>query len=158
MARRSGSSTPAHRYQLHQRSRMAASSLALRTGDFTASVDRRIYFQKYFAIVASAGLRVISETPYIRIAEMITIGTTGMNPKTAVPPGVRVSTSHPPSLPKTTDGPGAGAGTKCWNNATANTENATHTVTAKAPHFVLPFQKRAATKRGESAANPENAY
>jgi hypothetical protein len=109
-------------------------------------------------MVGWEGLRVAKDSNHIYSVEMITNGTTGMNPKTAVPPGVRESTSHPPSLPKTTDGPGAGAGTKCWNNATANTENATHTVTAKAPHFVLPFQKSAATKSGESAANPENAY
>src|SRR2546423_1512715 len=55
-------------------------------------------------------------------------------------------------------GPGAGAGTTCWKIATLTTAAAVHTVLAKAPHFVLPFQKRAATSNGESAAKPEKAY
>ena len=47
--------------------------------------------QKYLSSVASFGLRVNKETRYINNAETITIGTTGMKPKTAVPPGVRVT-------------------------------------------------------------------
>ena len=49
--------------------------------------------KKYFATVAFVGLRVIIDTTIINSAEIITIGTTGMKPKTAVPPGVRVRTS-----------------------------------------------------------------
>ena len=51
------------------------------------------------------------ETTNIKSAETNTIGTTGMNPKTAVPPGVRDRTSVPPSDQITVAGPGAGAGT-----------------------------------------------
>src|SRR6476620_5885909 len=109
-------------------------------------------------MVGCEGLRVAADTNHINSVEMITIGTTCMNPNTAVPPCVLESTSQPPSFPKTMDGPGAGAGTNRWKSATATTENATQTVTDSAPHFVLPFQNSAATKSGESAANPENAY
>lgn len=48
-------------------------------------------------MVASPGFFVISETTIINSAETITIGTTGNNPKTAVPPGVRASASTPPT-------------------------------------------------------------
>jgi hypothetical protein len=61
--------------------------------------------------VLCAGFFVASETKNISNAETSTIGTTGMNLKIAVPPGVRASTSVPPSDQKTVDGPGAGAGT-----------------------------------------------
>ena len=49
-------------------------------------------YGKYFLIVAAFGLVVANENPIIKSAEIITIGTTGMNPNTAVPPGVRVNT------------------------------------------------------------------
>ncbi len=67
--------------------------------------------EKYFSIVAACGLRVSRETKNIKSAEMMTIGTTGMKPKMAVPPGVRVKTSMPPMVAQTVAGPGAGAGT-----------------------------------------------
>jgi hypothetical protein len=71
------------------------------------------YFGKYLAIVAALGFAVTNENTIIDNAEIITIGTTGMNPKTAVPPGVRVRISNPPGAQETIAGPGAGAGTKC---------------------------------------------
>src|SRR5262245_42313284 len=81
-----------------------------------------------------------------------------MKPNTAVPPGVRVSASSPNARQTTMGGPGAGAGTRAWNTATAVTEAATQTVAASAPQRVLPRQKRAATSSGDSAAKPLNAY
>ena len=95
---------------------------------------------------------MIRETTTINKADISTIGTTGMNPKTAVPPGVRVRTSMPERDQISVGGPGAGAGTTCWKIATAVTAAATHTVEASAPHFVLPFQNSAATSKGYSAA------
>ena len=71
------------------------------------------YFGKYFSIVAGLGFAVANENPIINSAEIITIGTTGINPNTAVPPGVRVNTSIPPGAQETIAGPGAGAGTVC---------------------------------------------
>ena len=105
-----------------------------------------------------AGLRVTSETTHINKAEPRTIGTTGMNPNTAVPPGVRVNTSVPPSAQITVGAGGAGAGTTAWKIATAATVIATQSVTASAPHFVLPFQNSAEINNGDIAANPENPY
>ncbi len=70
-------------------------------------------FGKYFAIVACFGFLVTSETTTISSADTSTIGTTGMKPKTAVPPGVRDRTSIPPMVQTTSGGPGAGAGTAC---------------------------------------------
>lgn len=84
---------------------------AIRKGS-TAELPSYPYFGKYFAIVVADGLRVASETPYINNAEIITIGTTGMKPNTAVPPGVRERASIPPTDHNTADGPGAGAGTE----------------------------------------------
>lgn len=72
-----------------------------------------LYLGKYLAIVAAFGFAVTNETTIINNAEMITIGTTGIKPKTAVPPGVRVITSRPPGAQATIAGPGAGAGTAC---------------------------------------------
>jgi len=62
-------------------------------------------------MVVWAGFCVASETSHINNAETMTIGTTGMKPNTAVPPGVRVKTSVPPNDQTTVAGPGAGAGT-----------------------------------------------
>src|SRR5215217_4068455 len=107
---------------------------------------------KYFAIVVLAGFFVISDTTIINSAETITIGTTGMKPKTAVPPGVRDKTSTPPGAHRIVAGPGAGAGTTDCNTATATTVNAVQRVTARAPHLVLPLQNNAATKSGDKAA------
>ena len=59
------------------------------------------------------GLLVSRETMTINNAETITIGTTGMKPKTAVPPGVRERTSVPWKAQTTNGGPGAGAATAC---------------------------------------------
>jgi hypothetical protein len=56
------------------------------------------------------GFEVIEETVIKRTAEMTVIGTTGINPNTAVPPGVRESTSTPATDHIATGGP-AGAGT-----------------------------------------------
>ena len=86
------------------------------------------------------------------------MGTTGMKPRTEVPPGVRASRSRPPADHTTVGGPEGGAGTIAWKTATATTPAAYQTVTARAPHFVLPCQKRAATSRGARAANPVKAY
>src|SRR5215213_11748438 len=107
---------------------------------------------KYFASVVSRGFCVNSDTTIISSAETITIGTTGMNPRTAVPPGVRDNTSTPPGAHRTVAGPGAGAGTMACKIATAMTVSAVQSVTASAPHFVLPFQNNAATSNGDSAA------
>jgi len=62
--------------------------------------------------VAALGFDVNSETTTSSIAEMIVIGTTGINPNTAVPPGVRERISTPAIDQATTGGPGAGAGIK----------------------------------------------
>src|ERR1700741_1348735 len=67
--------------------------------------------QKYFATVVARGFCVSSDTTIINRHETITIGTTGMKPKTAVPPGVRDKTSTPPGAQRIVAGPGAGAGT-----------------------------------------------
>ena len=91
-------------------------------------------------------------------AEPRVIGTTGMKPKTAVPPGVRVKASRPPSDQTTTGGPGGGAGTISWKTATPITPAAAHSVDARAPHLVLPRQKSAATSKGDKAAKPVKAY
>jgi hypothetical protein len=61
--------------------------------------------------VGALGLAVREDTTINNTAEMIVIGTTGINPKTAVPPGVRDKTSMPATDQATTGGPGAGAGT-----------------------------------------------
>src|SRR2546425_12993342 len=90
--------------------------------------------------------------------ETSTIGTTGMKPRTAVPPDVRATRSRPPADHTTVGGPRDGAGTIAWKTATAATPAADQAVTARAPHFVLPRQNRAATSRGARAANPVNAY
>jgi hypothetical protein len=67
--------------------------------------------EMYLAMVAGFGFGVSSETTNISSEEMMTIGTTGMKPNTAVPPGVRDRTSVPPIEYITVAGPGAGAGT-----------------------------------------------
>src|SRR5262245_1479171 len=103
-------------------------------------------------MVASRGFCVSSDTTIISRHDTITIGTTGMKPKTAVPPGVRDKTSTPPGAQRIVAGPGAGAGTIDWRTATATTVNTVQTVTASAPHFVLPFQNNAATSNGDNAA------
>ena len=41
---------------------------------------------------------------------------------------------------------------RAWKTATASTEPAAQSVDARAPHFVLPLQKSAATSSGKSAA------
>jgi hypothetical protein len=61
-------------------------------------------------MVSDFGFEVIRETTTISIADITVIGTTGMNPNTAVPPGVRDKTSIPATEATTTEGPGAGAG------------------------------------------------
>src|SRR5262245_53971679 len=81
-----------------------------------------------------------------------------MSPATAVPDGVRLRRSYPPHEKTTVALPGGGAGTVAWNTATATTAASTHSVDARAPHFVLPFQNSAAIRSGDSAAKPENAY
>ena len=55
-----------------------------------------LQFGKYFWMVAGCGFLVEIEKTIINNAEMITIGTTGMKPKTAVTTGVRERTSVPP--------------------------------------------------------------
>ena len=94
------------------------------------------------------------ETTAISSSETSVIGTTGMKPRTVVPPAVRARKSIPPAENATRGGPGGGAGTACWNTATPTTAAATQSVTASAPHFVLRLQKSAAISSGESAAKP----
>src|SRR5262249_30809508 len=106
------------------------------------------YRGKYRAMVAAPGLGVAADTTNISSAEIRTIGTTGMKPKIAVPPGVRARKSKPASFATTTGGPGAGAGTTAWNTATAITATATHSEAASPPHFVLPRQNGPATSSG----------
>src|SRR5258706_358525 len=109
-------------------------------------------------MVAGLGFGVSRETTSISRADPRTIGTTGMKPRTAVPPGVRASRSSPPTDHTGAGGPGAGAGTTAWKTATAITPAADHSVEASAPHFVLPRQNRVATSRGASEEKPVNAY
>ena len=59
-----------------------------------------------------------------------------------VPPGAHTGTTVP----------GGGAGTVDCSTATPATAAAVHSVTASAPHFVLPCQKSAATSSGDRAA------
>src|SRR5689334_12720978 len=97
------------------------------------------------------GFWVSSEITIINNTDIITIGTTGINPNTAVPPGVRDKTSMPPGAHTTVGGPGAGAGTTDCNTATATTATTVQIVTASAPHLVLPLQNSAATSSGDNA-------
>ena len=87
----------------------------------------------------------------MRNAETIVMGTTGNTPSTVVPDAARLMTSRPPSERIDTATPGGGGGTADWISATARTAAAVHTVVARAPHFVLPFQKTAAASRGARA-------
>src|SRR5260221_11585112 len=109
-------------------------------------------------MVDGLGLGVSRETTSISRADPRTIGTTGMKPRTAVPPLVRASRSSPPTDQTRTGGPGGGAGTTAWKTATPITPPADHRVEASAPHFLLPRQTRAATSRGASEEKPVNAY
>jgi hypothetical protein len=61
------------------------------------------------------GFFVIKDTTIINNADIRTIGTTGMKPNTAVPPGVLDKASTPPGAQRTVAGPGAGAGTTACN-------------------------------------------
>ena len=61
--------------------------------------------------MASLGRRVTQDTLAIRTADPSVIGTTGMNPQIAVPPGVRVTMSIAPIVQKDATLPGGGAGT-----------------------------------------------
>src|SRR5215212_452895 len=81
-----------------------------------------------------------------------------MKPNTAVPPGVLDKTSTPPGAQRIVAGPGAGAGTIDCNTATATTATAVQTVTASAPHFVLPLQNNAATNKGDNSSSPLISY
>jgi hypothetical protein len=81
---------------------------------------------------------------------MIVMGTTGSRPKTIVPAAVRVIVSSPPIDRTVVTAPGGGAGTIDCRIAIAATAVAVHSVTASAPHFVLPRQKSAATSSGAS--------
>src|SRR6266536_493303 len=96
----------------------------------------------------------------INSADISVIGTTGITPRIDVPPKFRVTKFAPINDQTTTSerGPGGGAGMTYCMPATPATETRTHTVAASAPHLVLRFQKSAAARSGESAANPENAY
>src|SRR5262245_32586298 len=108
---------------------------------------------KYLARVARLGrdVDVRSETVTIRNAETMVMGTTGRTPNTVVPDAARLTTSMPPHERSDIAAPGGGAGTAAWISATASTAAAVQTVVARAPHFVLPFQKTAAASRGASA-------
>jgi hypothetical protein len=57
------------------------------------------HLEKYLAIVDCFGLLVASDTVHINNVETITIGTTGIKPNTAVPPGVRDMISQLPTVP-----------------------------------------------------------
>lgn len=91
-------------------------------------------------------------------AEIRTMGTTGRSPSTSSPTAVRSSTTCPASVQSAVAWPGGGAGTEAFSTPIANTPAATHSVEAKAPHFVLPRQNSAAISSGDSAAKPVNAY
>src|SRR3954471_24207658 len=108
-----GSSQLGLRFQLHRLLQRAGSSSGLKMGDCIALDSESLTAQKYFANVDACGLLVTTETVHINNAEIITIGTTGIKPRTAVPPGVLERSSVPPIAQTTIDGPGAGAGTKC---------------------------------------------
>src|SRR5260221_11882582 len=99
-------------------------------------------------MVAGLGFGVSRETTSISRADPRTSGTTGMKPRTAVPPGVRASRSSPPTDHTGAGGPGGGASTTAWKTATAITPAAAHTVEASAPHLLLPPQKKVATSEG----------
>ena len=60
--------------------------------------------------MAALGFRVIHETMIMSNAEMIVMGTTGIKPQTAVPPGVRDKISMPAIDQTTIGGPGGGVG------------------------------------------------
>ena len=75
----------------------AAKPYRIERETFRQSDDWPCQFEKYFSIVAGFGLEVTSETKIINSEDTMTIGTTGMKPKTAVPPGVRESTSVAPN-------------------------------------------------------------
>src|SRR5260370_11950892 len=98
-------------------------------------------------MVARLGFGVSIETPTNSSADKIVIGTTGINPKTAVPPAVRASTSTPPTAQATFGGPASGGGTCPWKIATAITPAPLNTVAPTAPPFSLPRQNSAATTR-----------
>src|SRR5438445_5661527 len=110
--------------------------------------------EKYLARVDARGRadEVRRDTITISSAEMIVIGTTGRKPRTVVPAVTRVITSICPIETIGTTLPGGGAVTTDWITATVSTPAAVHTVVASAPHFVLSFQKRAATSSGDNAA------
>src|SRR3954468_21017660 len=91
-------------------------------------------------------------------AETIVIGTTGSKPNTVVPAAMRAITVVPPAVHTGTTAPGAGAAIEDCSSAIPATAAAVHSVTASAPHFVLRFQKSAATSSGDSAAYPAKAY
>src|SRR5437867_1245282 len=69
-----------------------------------------------------------------------------------------INSTYEPIDRSATAAPGGGAGTAHCTTATASTPAAVHSVVASAPHFVLPFQKSAATSSGDSAEYPAKAY
>ena len=115
---------------------------------------RGVVREKYRVRVVSPGraAAVSFETTTISSAEITVIGTTGNSPMTIVPLAALVTMSTPPIERIGTGLPGGGAGTTFCSTATARTATATQTVDARAPHFVLPLQNRAATSSGVRAA------
>src|SRR5262245_25725667 len=113
-----------------------------------------ITYTSYFASVAGPGRepRVASDTTHISSADPIVIGTTGSRPSTIVPAVMRATIVVPPRVQTATAAPGGGAGTTFCRIATPATAAAVQIVTASAPHFVLPFQKSAATSSGDRDA------
>src|SRR6266508_1593732 len=96
----------------------------------------------------------------ISSADISVMGTTGIKPRSDVPPKFRVTKFAPINDQTTTSvrGRGGGAGMTSCMPATPATEMTTHTVAASAPLLVLRFQKSAAVRSVERAANTESAY
>ena len=93
-------------------------------------------------MVAGSGFLVEIENT-ISSAEMITIGTTGIKPNTLYRLAC-VSNLNTTRSPGNDWGTGRGGWDSVLKMATATTAAATKTVEARAPHFVLPFQNKAA--------------
>src|SRR5262249_29710848 len=124
-------------------------------GRVRLNVRHMVYRSSVADEARDAGVR--DETTNISSADTIVIGTTGSKPNTVVPAAIRATTVVPPGAQTGTAAPGGGAGTTDCSMATPATAAAVHSVTARAPHFVLPLQKSAATSSGDSAEYPANA-
>ncbi len=96
VAGRRGRATAAHQAAKPGRTKPETSNLKPVFKSAIRNPNPKFIHEKYFCIVAARGLLVTSETITISRDATITIGTTGIKPNTAVPPGVRVTISYPP--------------------------------------------------------------